>query len=82
MTTALSTWREHAHQMLVNAQIKPIEAAVEALALDLQALDKEMAEACEGFSPLQSGVLGELNRRIGGLKNLQSYVDCLLVPER
>lgn len=83
MEQPLPTWREHAHRMLLNAQIlTPTEAAVEALGLDLQALFEEMRFSCEGYNPLPSSVVGELNRRIGGLKNLQSYVDCLLVPKR
>jgi hypothetical protein len=84
---ALPTWREQAYLMLTNAAI--LNAAqgkedfgftprIDSLALDLQSLFEEMRDAYEGYDPDPYVVSAELCRRIGGLKNLESYSDCLL----
>ena len=71
------TWLLQARNMLVNAGCYR-EDRVEPLGADIQALFVEMTTANEGYEPEPTAVVALLNQRIGGLKNLESYSDCLL----
>jgi len=75
--SAIPMWLLQARRMLENAGVYR-EDRVESLALDLEALCDEMMSANEGYDPEPTAVVALLNQRIGGLKNLESYSDCLL----
>lgn len=69
-----SLWRQF--QMGVPACFSPSQQAIDLIAQDLAALQDELDSA--GYNAMVEAAASELVRRIGGIRNLASYVSCLV----
>ena len=70
-------WNSQARKVLREAGIVASRMRVETLGRDIAGLAMDLGDDFESASPTQAWT--ELRSRIGGIQNLQSYSDCLIV---
>lgn len=73
-------YAREAERMIRHARLEPTPETIAVLARDLGNLACDLGDDFEPLSTIECAA--ELRRRIGGYKNLKSYLDCLLIGAR